>query len=48
MKKIINFLRKAIDIIVFLLTFGGDISDKAVDDGVLDFSGQGRDSKYRR
>lgn len=40
-----NPVKKVLSRLVFLTTYKGDIADKAVDDGICDFSGQGRD-KY--
>lgn len=40
MKKL---LKKLLDIILLLCTFGGNIADEAVELGLCDFSGQGRD-----
>ena len=47
MKKFITILKKIGDILLFCLGLGGkaEISKKSVDDGICDFSGQGRD-KY--
>lgn len=36
-------VRKIIDVLTFLFGIGGKIRDDAVDDGLVDFSGQGRD-----
>lgn len=48
MKKFISILKKTLDIILFCLGFKGtETGKKAVDDGLCDFSGQGRD-KYGR
>lgn len=44
MKKFISILKKTLDIILFCLGFKGtETGKKAVDDGLCDFSGQGRD-----
>ena len=40
-------VKKIIDVLVFLFGIGGKIRDDAVDNGLCDFSGQGRD-KYGR
>jgi hypothetical protein len=40
-------VKKIFDMIVFLFGNGGNIRDKAVDEGVCDFSGQGRDKNGR-
>ncbi len=47
MKKLKNILNKTIDVIVFLLSFGGAVADKAIGDGIVDYSGQGRDKHGR-
>ena len=36
-------LRRILDWIIFLFAGGGPIAEQAVDDGICDFSGQGRD-----
>lgn len=38
-----SFVEKIIDIIIFALTGKGDIADEAVKEGLIDYSGQGRD-----
>lgn len=38
-------LKRVLDWVVFILTGKGDIANEAVDDGLIDYSGQGRD-KY--
>ena len=38
-------LKSIIDVIVYLITGGGDIAAEMIDAGVLDYSGQGR-SQY--
>lgn len=38
-------LKKVLDIILFILTGKGPIADEAVNEGLIDYSGQGRD-KY--
>ena len=40
-------VKKIFDVLAFLFGIGGKIRDNAVDDGLCDFSGQGRD-KYGR
>ena len=47
MKKIYIYLKKIGDILLFCLGLGGktETGKKSVDDGICDFSGQGRD-KY--
>lgn len=40
-------VRKIFDLIMFLFGIRGKIRDEAVDEGICDFSGQGRD-KYGR
>lgn len=40
-------VKKIFDVIAFLFGIGGNIRDNAVDEGLCDFSGQGRD-KYGR
>ena len=47
MKKFISIFKKIGDILLFCLGLGGktETGKKAVDDGICDFSGQGRD-KY--
>lgn len=40
-------VKKIIDVLVFLFGIGGKIREDAVDDGLCDHSGQGRD-KYGR
>ena len=46
MKKFIVVLKKCFDIFAFCLGLGGktETGKKAVDDGICDFGGQGRDS----
>lgn len=44
MKKV---LKRILDWIVFILTGKGEIANEAVDDGLCDFSGQGK-NKYGR
>lgn len=38
-------MKKLIDVLVFLLTGKGAIADEAIEAGLVDYSGQGRD-KY--
>ena len=38
-------LKKILNIIIFILTGKGPIADEAVNEGLIDYSGQGRD-KY--
>lgn len=46
MKKFISILKKCFDVLAFCLGVRGtETGKKAVDDGICDFSGQGRD-KY--
>lgn len=47
MKKIIAILKKVGDILLFCLGLGGstETGKKAVDDGICDFSGQGREKR---
>lgn len=40
-------LRRILDWIFFIFTMRGPIADEAVDEGIVDYSGQGRD-KYGR
>ena len=40
-----RFFKKCLDVLMFVLGFDCDMRRQAVDDGLLDFSGQGRD-KY--
>jgi hypothetical protein len=40
-------LKRVLDWVVFILTGKGEIANEAVDDGLIDYSGQGRD-KYGR
>lgn len=40
-------LKKIFDLLAFLLGIRSDARDQAVDDGICDYSGQGRD-KYGR
>ena len=40
-------VKKIIDVFVFLFGIGGKIRDDAVDNGLCDFSGQGRDEYGR-
>ena len=49
MKKIISILKKIGDVILFCVGIGSktETGKKSVDDGICDFSGQGRD-KYGR
>lgn len=47
MKKIKYILKRIADWLMFLLTGKGEIAKEAVDAGICDFSGQGRD-KYGR
>ena len=49
MKKFIAILKKCFDVLAFCLGLGGktEAGKKSVDDGICDFSGQGRD-KYGR
>ncbi len=42
-----KFFKTLLDWCVFLLTGKGRIADEAVDEGLIDYSGQGRD-KYGR
>ena len=44
MKKV---LKRVFDWIVFILTGKGEIANEAIDEGLIDYSGQGRD-KYGR
>lgn len=43
MKKLKNILKRIGDWIVFLLTGKGRIADEAIEAGLVDYSGQGRD-----
>lgn len=45
MKKIAYIFKRIGDCLIFLATVNGEIAKKAVDNGICDFSGQGRD-KY--
>lgn len=47
MKKLKRFLRALCEIIVFALFHKGSIAHEAVDDGLIDHSGQGRNSYGR-
>ena len=38
-----NVVKKIFGWMMFLLTGKGDVADKAVDEGLIDHSGQGRD-----
>ena len=38
-------LKKILNIIIFILTGKGPIANEAIDEGLIDYSGQGRD-KY--
>lgn len=42
-----NVLKRMLDWFVFLLTGKGEIANEAIDEGLIDYSGQGRD-KYGR
>lgn len=48
MKKFISILKKIGDILLFCLGLGGktETGKKAVEDNLIDFSGQGRNEKY--
>jgi hypothetical protein len=47
MRKFISILKKSLDIILFCLGFKGtETGKKAVDDNLIDLSGQGRNEKY--
>ena len=47
MKKIKYILKRIGDWLTFLLTGKGEIAKEAVDAGICDFSGQGRDAYGR-
>lgn len=40
-------LKKILNWILFILTGKGPIADKAIDEGLIDYSGQGRDRHGR-
>ena len=44
MEKIKSILKAVVDVVVFIMTGKGEIGESGVEEGVLDYSGQGRDS----
>lgn len=40
-------MKKILDWIIFIFTGKGEIADRAVDEGLIDHSGQGRDKHGR-
>lgn len=38
-----NVLKRMLDWFVFLLTGKGEIANESIDEGLIDYSGQGRD-----
>ena len=42
--KLKHYIRRFLAWVVFILTGHGEIADEAVEAGILDYSGQGRDS----
>ena len=47
MKKIKKFITRAMDWLVFIMTGKGPVGDEGVDAGIIDYSGQGRDTYGR-
>lgn len=47
MKKFGNYIKRVFAWLLFALTGRGSIADEAVDAGICDYSGQGRDSYGR-
>ena len=47
MKKVVSVLRVLGEWAMFLLTGKGPVADAGVDDGIIDYGGQGRD-RYGR
>ena len=47
MKKVVKILKAIGNVFVFLLTGKGEIANEAVDAGVIDYSGQGKDGYGR-
>jgi hypothetical protein len=47
MEKIKRFLRKTMDILLFVVMCKGPIAEEGISEGYLDFSGQGR-NEYGR
>jgi hypothetical protein len=43
MKKFVKVLKAIGDEIIFLLTGKGELADEMIDEGLIDYSGQGRD-----
>lgn len=44
MEKIKKILKAIVDVTVFILTGKGEIGESGVAEGILDYSGQGRDT----
>ena len=42
--KLKHYIKRILDWMVFILTGRGEIADEGVDAGILDYSGEGRDS----